>query len=368
MFAVHFLVFHVSAADNPKEQYRKLQKEMAKRREKIERAKKREHSTLEELDEINKKVNAVEVAFRKQKTRINQIEAEVKKVEGDISENMGSIEKGKILIKRKLQAMQKYGESRDSLIILAGAEDFPAFMRRWKYLETVALYERRIIAGYAVHLSQLEEKEAHLKVLRTELKKEEDRIKVIAESQKEKRREKSELLASLKKETSENEKLLRELQESSKRLLDIIKRLDEKETYAGKGFEALRGKLPWPVNGKLASPYGRQRDSKFNTPVFRNGIYISTEDTSAKAVYDGKVVFADWFKGYGNLLIINHGDGHHTLYANLSEIFLKVGDIIKTSSIIGRVGESGVLNAPSLYFEIRYKGKPLDPMQWLKRK
>lgn len=341
---------------------------MDTRREKIERAKKREHSTLEELDEINKKVTSVEVAFRKQKTRINQIEAEIKKVGDDISANTGSIEKGKILIKRKLQAMQKYGEPRDILTVLTGVEDIAGVMRRWKYLEKVALYERKVIAGYADNISHLEERENHLKSLRAELKKEEDRIKLTGEALKEKRRDKAILLASFKKEKSENEKMLGELQESSKRLLNIIKKLDEKETYAGKGFAALKGKLLWPVNGRLAIPYGSQKDSRFNTPVFRNGIYISTEDTSARAVYDGKVVFADWFKGYGNLVIINHGNGHHTLYANLSEIFLKVGDIIKTSSIIGRIGESGILNAPSLYFEIRYKGKPLDPMQWLKRK
>ena len=80
------------------------------------------------------------------------------------------------------------------------------------------------------------------------------------------------------------------------------------------------------------------------------------------------MVFADWFKGYGNLLIINHGEGYHTLYANLSEIFFKVGDIIKVHDTVGKVGESGILNAPSLYFEIRYKGKPLDPVQWLKKR
>lgn len=337
------------------------------RREKIERVKKREHSTLEELDEINKKVNSVEVAFRKQKARITQIEAEIKKVENDISANAGSIEKGRILIKRKLQAMQKYGESGNILIVLTGVEDIAGLMRRWKYLEKMALYERKVIAVYAENISHLEERENHLKSLRAELKKEEDKIKLTGEALKEKRRDKAILLASFKKEKSENEKMLRELQESSKRLLEIIKKLDEKETYSGKGFAALKGKLLWPVNGRLAAPYGSQKDARFNTPVFRNGIYISTEDTSARAVYDGKVVFADWFKGYGNLVIINHGNGHHTLYANLSEIFLKVGDIIKTNSVIGRVGESGILNAPSLYFEIRYKGKPLDPMQWLKR-
>jgi septal ring factor EnvC (AmiA/AmiB activator) len=80
------------------------------------------------------------------------------------------------------------------------------------------------------------------------------------------------------------------------------------------------------------------------------------------------VVYADWFKGYGQLVIVNHGQGYHSLYGNLSEIFLKAGDIIERDTKIGRVGTSGMLDRPSLYFEVRYKGRPLNPSQWLARK
>ena len=80
------------------------------------------------------------------------------------------------------------------------------------------------------------------------------------------------------------------------------------------------------------------------------------------------MVFAEWFKGYGKMVIVNHGGGYHTLYASLSEIFTKVGDIIKRKQTIGRVGRSGIMNSPGLYFELRYKGKPLDPLQWLQRR
>jgi len=80
------------------------------------------------------------------------------------------------------------------------------------------------------------------------------------------------------------------------------------------------------------------------------------------------VIFAEWFKGFGQLIIINHGSGYHTLYGNLAEIFSKVGDIIRENQVIGKVGTSGVISGPGMYFEIRYKGKPLDPAQWLKKR
>ncbi|HDN95370.1 MAG TPA: hypothetical protein ENG76_04775, partial [Nitrospirae bacterium] len=82
----------------------------------------------------------------------------------------------------------------------------------------------------------------------------------------------------------------------------------------------------------------------------------------------GRVVYSDWFKGYGLLLIINHGKGYHSLYGNLSEIFHKTGDIINEGTAVGNVGNSSILNVPTLYFEIRYKGKPIDPVKWLKKK
>jgi septal ring factor EnvC (AmiA/AmiB activator) len=163
--------------------------------------------------------------------------------------------------------------------------------------------------------------------------------------------------------------MLEELKTASKRILKVIREAEKRDKFTAKGFSKLKGKLPWPLRGRVAIPYGSQRDPRFNTPIFRSGAYFqSTKDTSAKAVYHGKVVFAEWFKGYGKLVIINHGEGYHTLYGSLSEIFTNVGDIIKERQVIGRVGNSGVLNAPGLYFELRYKGKPLNPLQWLKRR
>ena len=87
-----------------------------------------------------------------------------------------------------------------------------------------------------------------------------------------------------------------------------------------------------------------------------------------KAVAGGRVVYSDWFKGYGLLLIINHGKGYHSLYGNLTETFHKAGDIINIGATLGVTGKSRLLNVPALYFEIRHKGKPINPMKWLKRK
>lgn len=355
-------------AENPKERYQKIQKEIEAHKERLEHAKRREHSVLEDIDDVNKRLSAAEAELEKQQRRIAQIESEIKKVEAEISATQQYLDKRKDWLRRRLRAMQRYGHSGDLLVLLSETDDMAGLMRRWRYLERISIHERRVIEEYAENLKRLNEKEKQLSDLRAELKRGQERVRLTEASLLEKRREKAVLLASVRREKLNHERMLKELREASKRLLDVIRKLEEKETYEAKGFSAMKGRLPWPANGSIAIPYGSHRDPRFNTPVFRNGIYIKTNDNTVTAVYGGKVVFADWFKGYGNLVIINHGEGYHTLYANLSETFLKVGDIIKVKEAVGRVGDSGLLNAPSLYFEVRYKGRPLDPAQWLKRK
>ncbi len=368
LFALVFSPPCASAAETPKERYQRIQKELEVHKEKLEHAKSREHSVLEDLDRVSRRLSEIESDLRRQQKRLGQTESAMRKVEREIVIDREELDKKKKWLTRRLRVMQRSGQSGDLVFLLTSTDDIAGLVRRWKYLERVAMSDRKGIEEYTENLKRLDEKEKQLETLSTKLKSEEEKIRLTEASVSEKKKEKEVLLSSVQREKATHEKLLRELQEASKRLLDIIRKLEEKETFEARGFSALRGSLSWPVNGRIAIPYGSQKDPKFNTPVFRNGIYIKTDDDSVKAIHAGKVVFADWFKGYGNLVIINHGEGYHTLYGNLSETFFKVGDIIKGKDIIGKVGESGLLNAPSLYFEVRYKGKPLDPMQWLKRK
>lgn len=357
-----------AATENPKEQYQKIQKELELHKGKLEETKRREHSVLEEIDGMNRRLQSVEADLRRHRERLRQTEGEIRRVEAEMAEHRTSLDRKKTWMKRKLRVMQRYGPSYELFVLLAAADDMAEVMRRWKYLEVITLQDRRTIDAFIGAIRGLEEKERQLRDLRTELQRQEEKVRLTERTIQEKKKEREVLLTAVRSEKSSYEKMLRELQEASRRLRDVLKKLEEKDTYEARGFPGLKGRLSWPVSGKVAVPYGSQKDPRFNTPVFRNGVYIKAEEEQVRSVHGGKVVFADWFKGYGNLLILNHGEGYHTLYANLAEIFFKVGDIIKIHDVVGRAGESGILNAPSLYFEIRYKGKPLDPMQWLKRR
>ena len=119
--------------------------------------------------------------------------------------------------------------------------------------------------------------------------------------------------------------------------------------------------------GMLASTFGRQEHPRFHTVTFNRGIEITApQGRDIVAVAEGTVIYADWFKGYGRLIILDHGSGYFTLYAHASDILIKTGDAVSGGQVIAKVGDSGSLEGPQLYFELRHKGKPQDPLTWLR--
>ena len=365
--SLHFASFCYAAT--PHEEYKKIQREIKSHKEKLEKVKKRESSILTDLEMTNRQLSRVEFELRKYRKKLIETESNISKVENEISLNKSNIERQREWIKRRLRAMQKYGRTSDTVMLLLSADDISQVMRVGKFLQYITVYEHRMLNAYRENLKDLNEKERQLVKLKTELMNNRERVEAEETSIARKKKEKEMLFASVRREESSYTNMLKELKDASKKLLDVIRESEKTDTFSAKGFSKLKGNLSWPVNGKVAIPYGSQKDPQFNTPIFRSGAYIqSNDDSFARAVYNGKVVFAEWFKGYGQLVIVNHGEGYHTLYGSLSEIFAKVGDIIKGKQVVGRVGNSGILNVPGLYFELRYKGKPLDPLQWLKKR
>jgi septal ring factor EnvC (AmiA/AmiB activator) len=117
----------------------------------------------------------------------------------------------------------------------------------------------------------------------------------------------------------------------------------------------------------VVGEFGAQVHPRFGTKTFRNGIDIEVaQGTSITAVYPGNVVYTGWFRGYGNLVILDHGGEYYTLYGHAAEIKVTEGDDVRQGQTLGTVGDTGSLGGPRLYFEVRHQGKPVDPMPWLR--
>lgn len=129
------------------------------------------------------------------------------------------------------------------------------------------------------------------------------------------------------------------------------------------GIEHTRGDLPWPTQGRITSGFRNGRG------VHRNGLVIAAgEGTPVTAVHAGRVVFADWMRGFGNMLIIDHGDNVMTLHAHLQHFSVEVGQPVQRGNALGAVGTTGGQNTAGLYFEVRRNGKPINPSQWMARR
>jgi len=140
----------------------------------------------------------------------------------------------------------------------------------------------------------------------------------------------------------------------------------EKESH--KSFSVLKGLLNMPVKGKVANAFGPYRDMQFNVENFRSGIDITADrGEPIRAIYGGKVLYAKWFKGYGNVVIIDHGENYYTIYAHIEEVFKSKDETVEEGEVVATVGDTGSRTGSKLYFELRHHGKPLDPLLWIKK-
>jgi septal ring factor EnvC (AmiA/AmiB activator) len=175
------------------------------------------------------------------------------------------------------------------------------------------------------------------------------------------------LVVSIDERRDLNAQLAGELEAAQQRLQGTVAQLGGRGGPVMLPLRPFRGALPWPAAGVLIGRFGRATTSRFGTSIARNGIEISVaEGQPVRAVHEGTVAFSDQFTGYGNLVIIDHGDGAYSLYGYLSSLEAARGAHVDAQTRVGSSGRNPSGN-PALYFELRIDGKPVDPVQWLKR-
>ena len=174
----------------------------------------------------------------------------------------------------------------------------------------------------------------------------------------------SALVTSIDERRDLNAQWTSELEAAQQRLQSSVSALDANAALPLRPFQ---GALPWPVRGAISSRFGRQPSSRFGTSIVRNGIEVSSaEGQPVRVVHEGEVAFAGQFTGYGNLVIVEHGERAFSLYGHLSSIQTAQGERVQAQTVVGRSGVNPN-GTPALYFELRVDGKPVDPLQWLQK-
>lgn len=186
------------------------------------------------------------------------------------------------------------------------------------------------------------------------------------------------------KETLKREMILKEIRKKKKLSLAAVEalrtagiRLDNQisnleggrsVTTPAASFASRKGSLIPPVKGEIISRFGPSSSTDYKSFTFQKGIDIKVErGEPVKSVFKGEVMFAQWLKGYGNLLIINHGDNYYTLYAHVEELFKQKGEHVETGEVIATAGDTGSIKGMCLHFEVRHHGKPVNPINWLRK-
>jgi septal ring factor EnvC (AmiA/AmiB activator) len=237
--------------------------------------------------------------------------------------------------------------------------------RGYRFVTALARRDNQRIAGFRADLKALTVQRAELERRTQESLVLKAQLETARRSLDAQRQRKTELLASIVEKKETHAAYVLELEEAEGKLRQLLQGLGSGEVSVP--VSAFRGALPWPLTGHVRVPFGRRKHPKFETYTTQNGVEIdAAADSPVTAVYEGTVVFADRFKGYGLMVVLDHGGKHHSLYAHLAETGVQVGQKVAAGETLGTVGAASLLGS-GLYFEMRFQGRPEDPLEWLKR-
>jgi len=183
------------------------------------------------------------------------------------------------------------------------------------------------------------------------------------------KQDKLDMIARINRQRDLSSRLLDELKTESENLTRVLDQKSVAPAADAVDLGPLRGKLAWPLRGSVISSFGKKKSARFDTYTMNNGIEIKPERSDEiRAVGGGEVIFCDYFKGYGNLVIVQHAGNFHTLYGHCDAFLKRPGERVGTGEVIAMAGNSGSLYGKALYFEIRQGLKPLDPLLWLAKR
>jgi septal ring factor EnvC (AmiA/AmiB activator) len=348
--------------------------------------------TESEMGQLEKQVKSLQQDLKQSEEEIQRLDSEKKKLEG------ARLEQQRLI---GIQARAAYQSGRQEYVkLLLNQQNPEKFSRTLTYYDYLSEARMEQLAAFNETLRQLANVELEIVDQQTQLLAQKSALDGRREQLASVRKERQLALAKLSKEYSARDKKLKAREQEQANLARVLKTIEEtlarqaREAEAarqqallaerepprspaipatgplvssgasfGGPFAKARGKLPWPVNGQLVARYGTPRGGDARTKW--DGVLIGAPAGSqVHAVHGGRVVFADWLRGAGLLVILDHGNGYLSLYGHNQSLLKDAGDVVKAGEAISTVGNSGGQDTAALYFAIRQQGRPIDPAQW----
>jgi len=380
LFAVFFSYGNSSGdysqkINEEKQRLKKIEQQIKSIKDEINNLQKKESGYLETLHKIEKLLQDTGKELQAIERDLELAQKEIKQGEDELIFEKRMLKEKTKLLENRLREIYKRRLT-GYLEILFNSESFSDFLTRFRYIKKILSLDAEVISDIQQQMKKIEDnkmnlenREEILSLLKKEVEKEKENIEFSIKARK----------SIINKIDSQKEvylKSLKELEQSSQEIKNIIERIykqqeEDSKRVTQKEVPAItlkpkKGILALPVQGKLISGYGRHKNTDFNTYTFNSGIDISAPlGQVVRAAGSGEVIYTGSIKGYGQIIIIDHGGRITTLYAHLSKILIDIGDKVKKGQIVGQVGDSGGVSSTRLHFEVRVEGKPTDPMNWL---
>jgi len=350
------------------------------------------------LDELRSRIENIQAKLAKQKDKHSQLRSKLKKSEkkiGRVNRQLKTINKKLRKQKVKLSALAKQKNNLNTSLeqqrnALAGQIRSSYAIGRQEYLKLLLNQQDPVVMGRTLvlydylnrarteRIGEIATKVSELKVVEEKISLQAEKLnatqqkrlkqKKALESNKKKR---TAVLNSLNKKIRTRKQKLAQAKTDAKQLEDLMRglrrALADVPTNAGvrKSFRSQKGRYRLPVKGRISSRYGSRRG---NTGLRWQGVIIrAKQGASVRSISHGRIAFADWLRGFGLMVIVDHGAGYMSLYGHNDSLYVEAGDWIEAGEEIASVGQSGGRKKPALYFEIRHDGKPTNPLRWVKR-
>ncbi|MGQ0665720.1 MAG: murein hydrolase activator EnvC family protein [Nitrospiraceae bacterium] len=352
-----------------------LKDKIEEKRKRAGEAEKKRESVLQGLQSLDERLIRHRQDHLDISRKLRKKDREIEDITEQLATMRTSMQERRDAILARLRV--QYMEGRFGYVkALLAADSYGDFQRRRQYLSAVSQKDYELLGAFRADMARMEAAERQRAEARAGMVAFKGGIEKKLADIGALQREKKTYLAKIIQEKDSYNRTLEELERSASRVDSLLRELEaRRRTLAMRpppgtgGHRGAKGALPWPADGQVVSFFGRQKHPTFNTYVQRKGIEIrTTEGSFIHAVMPGTVVYADWLKGYGLVIILDHANGFFSLYAHASKILAKVGEEVAEGHAIGETGDTGMIGENTLYFELREGAEPVDPMHWLAKR
>lgn len=344
------------------------QNELSGVKSEISRQKQNLTSRQKQLDDLQKSLKSQELGINKIEREISQTKASLKQTNSNIASLDSKIEK--LEVQKKAQS-EKLIQLLQTYYVTQRAKSSANILTQGVEEDRISQYFQHLAKQRAETIAELEQTVTELEQSEQQLNLEKQQITKLLQQQTNKKAQLSKTQSQrkgtvnkIKKNISSDKVYLSELQRNEARLKAEIAKAAKRNSVPMDGLARQKGKLPWPIKGKVLNSYGSRQTGQIN---WKGMVINANYGQSIKAVYSGTVVFADYLRGYGLVVLLDHGKGDMTLYGFNQSLLKKEGDKVAAGESIALAGDTGGQAQSSLYFEIRRNSKTQDPKSWLRR-